>query len=158
LTFFDLPVSWIKQQLGEEPRQGIRCALYAGESSTENKAALQSQLEGLRAYAKAKGYQIVHEVAEFGSGVNDDRRRLQQLLTTRDFDVLIVEHKDRLTRFGFRWFELLRPFRIELINIAQDDTHDPMEDLISIITSFAARPYGRRRGRKKTKELIKALR
>ncbi len=97
------------EQLGEQPSStNIRCAIiYARESSSENKAALESQKNGLVQYAKAKGYQVVHVVCEFGSGVNDNRQKLHSLLKKKDFDVLLVEHKDRLTRFGFRWFETL---------------------------------------------------
>ena len=48
--------------------------------------------------------------------MNDERPKLHWLIGQRDFDVLLVEHKDRLTRFGFRWFEALAPFRIEVVN------------------------------------------
>jgi predicted site-specific integrase-resolvase len=71
--------------------------------------------------------------------------------------ILLVENKDRLTRFGFRWFELLCPFKIEVVNLADNTVNDLMEDLIAILTSFAARLYGQRGGRKKTKAAIKAL-
>lgn len=153
-----LPASWIEEQLGQRIKSHyVRCALYARESSSENKSALQSQLEGLRNYATAKGYQIVHEVSEFGSGLNDSRKRLAALLLKKDFDVLLVEHKERLTRFGFKWFELLSPFKIEVINIAENGRNDLMEDLVAILTSFSARIYGLRRGREKTKAAIKIL-
>jgi len=154
-----VPMSWIETQLGEKPRpDSTRCAIYARESSSENKAALASQTDGLRRYAVAKGYQIVSVIQEVGSGVNDERKRLHALIRRRDFDVLLVEHKDRLTRFGFRWFEALAPFRVEVINVAEDATHDLMEDLVSVVTSFCARLYGQRRGRKKTEAAIAALR
>lgn len=96
-------------------------------------------------------------VTEFGSGVNDDRKRLTALLQKRDFDVLLVEHKDRLSRFGFRWFEVLAPFQIEVVNLADNATNDLMEDLVAILTSFSARLYGQRRGRKRTEAAIRAL-
>lgn len=153
-----LPALWIKEQLGQRTKSNsIRCALYARESSSENKTALKSQLEGLRLYAKAKGYQVLHEVTEFGSGLNDSRKRLSNLLLQKDFDVLLVEHKERLTRFGFKWFELLCPFKIEVINLAENGRDDLMGDLVAILTSFSARLYGLRRGRAKTKAAIKAL-
>ena len=153
-----IPASWIEQQLGTSPpTHDIRCAIYARESSAENRAALASQAEGLRRYAEAKGWQILHVVQEIGSGVNDNRPKLHTLLTQRDFDVLVVEHKDRLTRFGFRWFETLCPFRVEVVNLAENATHDLMEDLVEILTSFSARLYGQRRGRKKTNAAITAL-
>lgn len=118
---------------------------------------MESQAEGLRRYATAKGYTVVDVVREYASGVNDQRKRLGKVLARRDFDVLLVEHKDRLSRFGFHWFETLSPFRIEVVNVAEDATHDLMEDLVAILTSFSARLYGQRRGRKKTDAAIRAL-
>jgi predicted site-specific integrase-resolvase len=152
-----VPVTWLKTQIGELPTVGSRCAIYSRESSSENKTALASQTEGLRNFAKAKGWSLVHAVEEFGSGVNDQRKKLRRLLERRDFDVLLVEHKDRLTRFGFAWFEAICPFRIEVINRAEDKTTDLMDDLVAILTSFSARLYGQRRGRKKTQAAIAAL-
>lgn len=69
----------------------------------------------------------------------------------------MIEHKDRLTRFGFHWLEALSPFRIEVVNIAENCVNDLMEDLVAILTSFSARLYGRRRGCKKTRAAIDAL-
>lgn len=153
-----IPTWWICEQAGDAPKNNnVRCAIYARESSSENKAAMVSQKAGLEKYAQAKGYQVVRVVTEFGSGVNDDRKRLTALLQKRDFDVLLVEHKDRLSRFGFRWFEVLAPFQIEVVNLADNATNDLMEDLVAILTSFSARLYGQRRGRKRTEAAIRAL-
>ncbi len=153
-----VPTAWLALQVGETSGAlSHRCALYARESSSENKAALTSQLEGLRGYAIARGYQIVRIVSEVASGMNDERPKLHALLRQRDFDILLVEHKERLTRFGFRWFEALCPFRVEVINFAENGRHDLMEDLVAILTSFAARLYGQRRGRQKTQAAIRAL-
>ena len=84
-----VPVWWVDSQTGGLPApETRRCALYARESSSENKAALTSQLDGLRRYAEARGYQIVHVVSEVVSGMNDDRPKLYALLQRHDFDVL----------------------------------------------------------------------
>jgi putative resolvase len=154
-----VPVAWLKQQTGEtdEPIAGMRCAIYARESSSENKTALESQMDGLTRYAIAHGWKIIHSVKEIGSGMNDQRQKLHKLLQKKDFDILLIEHKDRLTRFGFAWFEALCPFKIEVVNISEDKTTDLMEDLVAILTSFSARLYGQRRGRKKTEAAIAAL-
>ena len=154
-----LPAWWVEKEAGckESADNHVRCAIYARESSSENKVDLESQKNGLVQYATARGYQVVHLVTEFGSGVNDHRVKLDALLKCRDYDVLLVEHKERLTRFGFHWFETLCPFRIEVVNLSDDRTHDLMEDLVAIITSFAARLYGQRRGRKATEAAIKKL-
>ncbi|MBW4469291.1 MAG: IS607 family transposase [Stenomitos rutilans HA7619-LM2] len=153
-----IPGYWLAEQLGEAPASsGVKCALYARESSSENKAAMDSQVDGLTRYAIAKGYQIISTTKEFASGMNDDRKKLHKLLKDQNFDVLLIENKDRLTRFGFRWFESLCPFKIEVVNLSDNCTHDLMEDLVAVITSFAARLYGQRRGRKKTEAAIKAI-
>jgi putative resolvase len=154
-----LPMSWIHQQTGKAvPNQNKKCAIYSRESSSENKRALESQTKVLKQYANAKGYQIVSITQEIGSGINDDRKKLKKLLSKKDFDILLVEHKDRLTRMGFKWFEQLCPFKIEVINIAENETNDLMEDLVSIITSFCARLYGQRRGKVKTEKIIETIR
>ena len=151
-----VPTAWLESQVGETSA-GSRCAIYSRESSSENKSALASQTDGLRKYATAKGWAIVDVVEEFGSGVNDQRKKLHRLLKSGDFDILLVEHKDRLTRFGFAWFEVTCRFKIEVVNRPEDDTHDLMEDLVAILTSFSARLYGQRRGRAKTAAAIAAL-
>ena len=90
--------------------------IYARVSSSENKTNLESQAERLCQYATAKGYTIVKVVKEVGSGVNDNRKQLQALLSSDDdWAILIVEHKDRLTRFGFNYISTLMT-KMELID------------------------------------------
>lgn len=148
---------WLAKQVGSAKVSGTRCAIYSRESSSENKTALKTQTAGLRAFAAAKGWEIVHVVEEFGSGVNDQRKKLNRLFQKRDFDVLLVENKDRLTRFGFNLLPPIAPFEIVVVNTAEDQTSDLMEDLVAILTSFSARLYGRRRGRAKTNAALSAL-
>ena len=73
---------------------------------------------------------------------------------------IIVEHSDRLTRFGFSFLSVLlekQGCAIEVINGTEDDTQDLMQDFISVITSFCARIYGIRRCKKKTEKIIREL-
>ena len=142
-------------EIEDEPKvKGI--ALYSRVSSSQNKSNLDSQQTRLENYAAAKGYNILHNVKEIGSGLNDERKKLAELFTQDDWDILIVEHKDRLTRFGFNHIELLlngMGKHIEVINVAEDKD-DLIQDFISIITSFSARIYGRRRSRRMTEKII----
>ncbi len=73
---------------------------------------------------------------------------------------MIVEHKDRLTRFGFNYVKTLiekEGRQIEVVNLAQDDKTELIEDLISVIYSFSARMYGLKRRKRKTEKIIKCL-
>lgn len=134
--------------------------LYARVSSTENKNNLDRQLQRLKDYASAKGYTIIKEVKEIGSGINDKRPQLQSILEKDNWSKIIVEHKDRLARFGINYLQTLLNKNgrcIEIINVVDNDNEDIMQDLVSIITSFTARIYGLRRSKRKTEKIIKEL-
>jgi len=71
-----------------------------------------------------------------------------------------VEHKDRLSRVGFNYIQVLLKKldkEVEVINLAEERKDDVMQDFGSIITSFCARLYSLRRRRLKTECLIKFL-
>jgi predicted site-specific integrase-resolvase len=74
--------------------------------------------------------------------------------------VIVVEHKDRLTHFGYNYLEQLLKMqdrRIEVINLAENGKEDLIQDFVSIVTSFCARLYGQRRSKRKTERLIAEL-
>lgn len=134
--------------------------LYARVSSSENKSNLDSQLNRLRDYASAKGYVVIKEIKEIGSGLNDKRPKLEKIFQEDNWSKIIVEHKDRLARFGTNYIKVLLNNSnkdIEIINEIDSDKQDLMQDFVSIITSFTARLYGLRRSKIKTEEIIKAL-
>jgi putative resolvase len=137
-----------------------KVAVYARVSSAENKSNLDSQAERLSAYCIAKGYQIAKIVKEIGSGVNDSRPKLLGMLADQSLSLIVVEHKDRLTRFGFRYIETLLKGQgrsIEVVNEASNGTEDLLADLVSIIYSFCARLYGQRRAKRKTEQIVAEL-
>jgi resolvase domain protein len=137
-----------------------RVVLYSRVSSSENRKNAEKQLERLRMYSLAKGYTIVEEIIEVASSLNDKRPKLEKILKKDNYDILLVEQKDRLTRFGFNYIEVLlekSQQRVEVINYIQEEKEDLINDLVSIITSFCARIYGQRRTKRKTEDLIKEL-
>jgi len=137
-----------------------KVAVYARVSSTENKSNLDSQAERLLAYCEASGYQIAKVVKEIGSGVNDSRPKLLGMLADQSISLIVVEHKDRLTRFGFRYMETLLKGQgrsVEVVNVAENGTEDLLADLVSIIYSFCARLYGQRRAKRKTERIVTEL-
>ncbi len=134
--------------------------IYARVSSAENKCNLESQADRLTQYCMAKGYKIYKIVKEVGSGVNDNRPKLLRLLEDDKCTMIVVEHKDRLTRFGFNYIKTLYKKmgkEIEVVNEAENGKEDLMQDFVSIITSFCARIYGLRRSKRKTEAIIKEL-
>ncbi|MDJ0719322.1 MAG: IS607 family transposase [Prochloraceae cyanobacterium] len=134
--------------------------IYARVSSSENKDNLKRQSQRLKDYALAKGYKIYKVVEEIGSGLNDNRKKLLTILADDKFTVLLVEHKDRLTRFGANYIQLLLTQtgrRLEIVNGADNDKDDLMTDFASVITSFCSRLYGLRRAKRKTEKIIAEL-
>ncbi len=143
----------------EEPTRESRqrVAIYTRVSSAENKRNLDSQAERLVAYCAARGYQVVKVV---GSGVNDARPQLLALLDDESIGLLVVEHKDRLTRFGFRYLDTLLKAQgrtIEVVNEAENGTEDLLADLTAIVYSFCARLYGQRHAKRKIEVIVREL-
>ena len=134
--------------------------IYTRVSSSENKTNLESQTTRLINYCNAKGYKVDKIVSEIASGLNDKRPKLEKLLKEQNFSKIVVEHKDRLTRFGFNYLEVLlktNGIEIEVVNPTLDTKEDLIQDFVSIITSFCARIYGQRRSKRATEILINTL-
>lgn len=72
---------------------------------------------------------------------------------------IVVENKDRLTRFGYEYISKLYAEHGEIVvmNPNDNDEHDLMQDMISIVTSFCCRLYGMRRAKNKVDKIKKAL-
>lgn len=137
-----------------------KAILYARTSSSQNKQLVEDQLDRLRQHATSKGYTIVREIKEFGSSLNDNRRQLNSLFDDDSFDIIIVEHKDRLTRFGFNYLEHLfnnHNQTIEVMNHVDNADEDIIDDFTSIIMSFCARIYGKRQSKRKSTKMIGEL-
>lgn len=137
-----------------------KVTVYARVSSAENKPNLESQAERLVAYCSAQGYQVAKVVKEVGSGVNDARPKLLHLLEDESTPVIVVEHKDRLSRFGVRYIETLlrvQGRRLEIVNESENDKEDLLADLTAILYSFCARMYGLRRAKRKTEKIVQEL-
>lgn len=103
--------SQIKKLLGEN--QGTnstdkKCVIYARVSTAKQTDAgnLQRQKERLTTYAVEKGYQVTSIYTEIASGLNENRRELTKLLKEArkgNTDIIIIEYKDRLARFGYKY-------------------------------------------------------
>jgi predicted site-specific integrase-resolvase len=151
----------------EAPPSGVssqQVAIYARVSAAEDTGTLESQAERLAAYCAARGYQVAKVVKEVGSGVNDGRPQLLALLEDQSISLIVVEHKDRLTRFGFRYLDTLLKTQgraVEVVNQAEHGTEDLLADWLADLTasvdSFCARLYGQRRAKRQTEVIVREL-
>jgi len=140
----------------EPPEQNsrVKTVVYARVSSNEQrKTNLETQSQRMVNFCLANGWSIDKVIKEVGSGLNDERRQLVALLKDPTIARVVVEHRDRLTRFGFNYLEILADiagFEIVVANkTIVNDQKDLMADFTAIITSFCARLYNQRRGKKK---------
>lgn len=158
---YQTPSGAILVELKDEQTENSKnnyTVVYARVSSAENRENLDSQALRVSQFCNANGWQVDEVVKECASGLNDARPKLEAIFRKRKATRLIVEHKDRLTRFGFNYICALYPeCEIVVINKAIDDKADIMSDFIALITSFCARIYGNRRTKRKTEKLIQEL-
>lgn len=133
---------------------------YARVSSSENKDNLNTQSQRLYDFCVANGWCVKEAIKEIGSGINDARPKLMKILKEGKATHLVVEHKDRLSRFGFNYIkELCNKFncKIVIINETATEKEDIIQDFVSIITSFCAKIYGQRRSKRNTERIISEL-
>jgi putative resolvase len=121
---------------------------------------LDRQITRLTEHAIKKQYNIAGIFKEVASGINENRKELNKLLDqikTNKNSIILVEYKDRLARFGYQYIQKhIEDFgsHIEVIEtIEKDDEKELVEDLIAITTSFSARIYGKRGGKKATDKI-----
>src|SRR6266705_4592338 len=137
---------------GEAP---TNVALYARVSEAYQKEDLERQMQRLKDYAAARGYQVTKIVSELASGLNESRPKFLKLLTDASIGVIVVEHRDRATRFGFNYLEQLLAMqgrRLEVI-FPSDTDHDLLDDFIAVITSMASRISGRRTCKRRAEKI-----
>jgi predicted site-specific integrase-resolvase len=130
--------------------------LYARVSNRDRKEQLEYQVERLNNFAITNGFVIANSYKEIASGMNDERKILWKMINSNP-SIIIVENKDRLTRFGFKYLEnllLKLGTKIIVVNTTDNDKQDLINDFVSIITSFCCRLYGLRCGKNKSKKII----
>jgi predicted site-specific integrase-resolvase len=112
-------------------------------------------MQRLKDYAASRGYHVTKTVSELASGLNDHRPKFNKLLTDPSIGVIVVEHRDRATRFGLNYIEQLMQMqgrRIEVI-FPSDTDNDLLDDFIAVITSMASRIYGRRTSKRRAEQI-----
>ena len=135
---------------------------YARVSSNQQKNDLERQVENIKTYMYAKGYQF-EMITDIGSGINYNKKGLKTLIQkieSNEVEKIVILYKDRLLRVGYELLEYiceLHNVKIEIIDTTENTEQEELvEDLVQLITAFSDKMQGKRV--KKTKELMQALR
>jgi len=140
------------------PLASGRSVLYARVSSHDQKDDLARQMGRLRSFASGLGLQGVETVEELGSGLNGKRPKLLKLLTDSTVTRIVVEHRDRLARFGVEYIEAALQAQGRMLIVAEmgEQKLDLVQDFIDVVTSMCARIYGRRAASNRAKRALAA--
>jgi putative resolvase len=132
----------------------VRAAAYCRVSSHDQKTKgdLERQVGRVTTHCVKQGYKLVAVLEDVGSGMSENRPRLRKLfklINEHKIDRVVVEHKDRLSRFGFGLLEAY--FNSHGVEIEWTDEvlgksyeEELVEDILSLMASFSARIYGKR--------------
>ena len=126
-------------------------AIYARVSTKKQKDDLARQINHLKIFAVDHNPKNLIVKSDIGSGLNDNRKELNQLLNLVQNDKInriFIMSKDRLTRFGFNYIKQICDFHNTEIIIVSSEENDKSlseelaEDIISVIHSSSDKLYG----------------
>ena len=142
------------------PQQNVpkKTALYARVNSHKQKDDLERQTNRILRYAATHDIKIDNITEEIASGKNGNRPKLNKLLTNSDYDI-IIEHRERLTRFAFEAIEnALKAQGRKIIVIDDKEIDDDLvRDATEVLMSCCARLYGRRGVKNRTEAALQTL-
>jgi len=142
---------WLEDTLeNDETRQN---AIYCRVSNTKQKEDLAKQEQILKEYAISNGYKADFIFKDIASGMNENRKELNQLIdliVQNKINKVFISYKDRLSRFGYNYFEYIFQkygTKIEVVNLTKEEDFQTelTQDLISIIHHFSMKMYSNRR-------------
>ena len=132
-----------------------KIVIYTRVSTRNQTDDLEKQVDFLQQYVNAKGLIADDIVRDYGSGLNYNRKKWNQLLNEvmeNKIKVIFISHKDRFVRFGFDWFEkFCNKFNVEIVVVKNEKLSPPEElvqDIVSILQVFSCRLYGLRKYKK----------
>jgi putative resolvase len=128
------------------PQAAGRIVAYCRVSSGDQKADLERQVARTVQGATSQGLAVADVVAEVGSGLDGRRRKLHRLLADPGVGTIVVEHRDRLARFGVEHLEaaLSASGRRLVVLDPAESADDLVRDITEVLTSMCAHLYGRR--------------
>lgn len=152
-----IPIEEIKRLQNETSNDERTVTLVYARCSTQKQAEnLERQVGRLLEHCAKQKWQV-ELFKDIGSGLNEKRKQFKKLLKRigdKDVRRVVAEYKDRLTRFGFESLQVYcENLGVEVVILNQAETkefeQELVEDIIGLVSSYSAKLYGRRGGRKK---------
>ena len=132
-----------------------KIVIYTRVSTRNQTDDLENQVDFLQTYVNAKGLIVDGVIRDYGSGLNYNRRKWNQLLgevMENKVKMILVSHEDRFVRFGFDWFEkFCSKFNVEIVVVKNEklSPHEELvQDIVHILHVFSCRLYGLRKYQK----------
>ena len=144
-------------------RHGTKIVSYSRVSTQAQKNQLKDQTQRIYDSCVLRGIKLDDQLEDIGSGMSSDRKGFENLcmmIFHGDIDTVVIENKDRLTRFGFdmleKFFKYFGTHIIVLNDEVENKTYEQelTDDLISVINYFTMKSHSHRR---KLNKLIKEL-
>jgi len=142
----------------EEKEVALPVATYSRVSSHEQKAKgdLDRQSQRLSEYCAKKKLVVGEIIKDVGSGLSDTRGgfvKLTKLVIEKKISKIIIEHKDRLTRFQFGFIKrMFNSYGVEIICVEKVDVSEEEElvnDIMMLMASFSGKLYGKRSAKRR---------
>jgi putative resolvase len=140
------------------------CRVSSHEQKPDQKADLERQAGRVLTMCSDRGIRIDRTVTEIGSGLNERRTKLHKLLGDPTVSTIVVEHRDRLARFGVEHLEAALAAHGRTV-VVLDDAELPDDlardeltrDLTEVLTSMCAQLYGRRSASRRAAAAVVAI-
>ena len=136
-----------------------KIVIYTRVSTRNQTDDLENQVDFLQTYVNAKGLIADEIIRDYGSGLNYNRKKWNQLLNEvmeNKIKTIFISHKDRFVRFGFDWFEkFCNKFNVKIVVVKNEklSPHEELvQDIVSILHVFSCRLYGLRKYKKQIEE------
>ncbi|MCX4785860.1 MULTISPECIES: IS607 family transposase [unclassified Streptomyces] len=138
------------------PQAAGRVVAHCRVSSGDQKADLERQVARTVQGATSRGLTVADVVTEVGSGLNGRRRKLHRLLAGPGVGTVVVEHRDRLARFGVEHLEaaLSASGRRLLVLDPAERADDLVRDITEALTSMCTRLYGRHSAKNRAAQAV----
>ena len=127
---------------------------YSRVSTQNQKSQLKEQTQRIYNSCVSKGIKLDEQIEDIKSGMSSDRKGFNyvcQEIIKGNVELLVIENKDRLLRFGYEIFEdFFKYFGTKILvlnDTLENKTYEQelTEDLISIIHYFTMKSYSHRR-------------